>query len=88
MDQNIDGTKRAKLIRAGNIAFNEKDYNMADKIFKAVNYKDGLVRLGDYFYFDKHQPLVAYGYYKLAGHTIMLDRLNTNAQFAVKCWLE
>lgn len=58
--------ERIALIRKGNQLFNEGKLEAAEKIFVATKYKDGLIRVGDYFYFDKKMPLFAYKYYKMA----------------------
>ena len=50
--RNTDSATRAQLIRKGNEFFNAKHYASAEKIFVTVDYKDGITRLGDY-YFDK-----------------------------------
>ena len=83
----ITKKQKVKLIRAGNKAFNEGNIEYAAKIFKALKYQDGLIRVGDYFYFKKHQPLRAYGYYELAKNNKMLKRLHEGFDFALKCWL-
>lgn len=79
--------QRVELIREGNAAFNEGNIDMAARIFKATDYKDGLIRVGDYYYFDKHQPLMAYGYYRRANYQKMLDKIFDGFTFALKCWL-
>ncbi len=79
--------ERTELIRKGNAAFNEGNIEMAARIFKTTEYKDGLIRLGDYYYFEREQPLMAYGYYRKAGHAKMLDKLSEAFIFALKCWL-
>ena len=48
----VDSSTRAKLIRKGNEFFSSGKIKDAEKIFVSVDYKDGLVRLGDY-YLDK-----------------------------------
>ena len=63
----MDKETRSALIRKGNEAFNKGDMNTAAKIFKSAEYKDGLIRLGDYWYYDRKKPLVAVGYYSRAG---------------------
>ncbi len=84
----ISTQKRAQLIRLGNQAFNQGDFYQAAKIFKAIKYQDGLIRLGDYYYFDKHQPLMAYGYYRLAKFSKMLNKITEGFVFALSCWLK
>lgn len=78
---------RAELIRKGNQAFNSGKYEFAIKIFNATNYADGLNRIGDLFFFDRHQPLVAYGYYRKAKNQKMIDKIFDGFTFALKCWL-
>ncbi|MDH5717037.1 MAG: hypothetical protein OEZ22_05310 [Spirochaetia bacterium] len=83
----MDNKEKAELIRKGNAAFNEGNIALAAKLFNTTGYKDGLIRVGDYFYFDKHQPLMAYGYYRKANHKQMIDRLFDGFVFAIQCWM-
>ncbi len=71
----MDSKKRAELIREGNAAFNSKDYTKAKQLYIETNYKDGLIRLGDYYMYDRKLPMLAYGYYKKAGHTQKIDEI-------------
>lgn len=71
----MDPKQRAELIREGNAAFNSKNYDKAKKIFIETNYKDGLIRLGDYYMYDRKLPMLAYSYYKKAGYTQKLDEI-------------
>ena len=84
----ISVKKRVELIRLGNQAFKQGDFAQASKIFKTVHYQDGLIRLGDHYYYTKHQPLMAYGYYRLAKHNKMLDKISDGFVFALRCWLD
>lgn len=45
----VDSSTRAHLIRKGNQFLSEGKIEQAEKIFVTVDYKDGLVRLGDYY---------------------------------------
>lgn len=45
----VDDKTRVQLIRKGNQLFSEGKIDIAEKIFITVDYKDGLVRLGDYY---------------------------------------
>ena len=51
--RNTDSATRAQLVRKGNEFFNAGKYHSAEKIFVTIDYKDGLVRLGDYFFKQK-----------------------------------
>lgn len=83
----IDPSKKAEYIRKANTLFNSDRQEEAGQIYKALNYRDGLIRMGDYLYFDKHQPLRAFGYYRQANHEPMIDKIHAGFQFALKCWL-
>ncbi len=56
----MDPKRRAELIRRGNELFNSKRYAEAEKIFVKTGYKDGLIRIGDYLYYDRKMPLAAF----------------------------
>ena len=83
----MDDKERTALIRKGNAAFNDGNVDLASQIYKTTEYKDGLIRIGDYYYFEKRQPLLAYGYYRKANHSQMMDKLSESFIFALKCWL-
>ena len=83
----MDSKKRAELIREGNAAFNEGDYPKARKIFLQTDYKDGLIRLGDYFMYERELPLLAFGYYKKAGYTQKIDEIYQRMLMALSDWL-
>jgi hypothetical protein len=69
----MDEKERAALIRKGNEFFNEGKIEDAAKVFIATKYRDGLTRVGDFFFFDKRMPLYAYKYYKLAERKDRID---------------
>lgn len=83
----MDAKEKNKLIRLGNQLFTEKKYEKAAKIFITTGYRDGLIRLGDFWYFEKKMPLVAWGYYNRAKHDRMLNKIREGFNFALKCWL-
>jgi len=45
----VDSKNRVLLIRKGNEFFSNGNIEAAEKIFVTVDYKDGIVRLGDYY---------------------------------------
>jgi hypothetical protein len=69
----MEEKERVALIRRGNEFFNDGRIDDAAKIFIATQYRDGLTRIGDLYYFDRKMPLIAYKYYKLAERK---DRIN------------
>lgn len=83
----LSDAQKAELTRKGNTLFNEGKYFEAGKIFTLVGYKTGLIRLGDFFYFEKEMPLVAYGFYRNAKHQPMLEKIGESFVFALKCLL-
>ncbi|MDH4199506.1 MAG: hypothetical protein OEV66_03910 [Spirochaetia bacterium] len=85
--ESLSDKERTALIRKGNQAFNDGNIDLASRIFKTTQYKDGLIRVGDYYYFDMRQPLMAYGYYKRANHQIMIEKISDGFIFALKYWL-
>lgn len=84
----MDSKQRAELIRKGNELFNLKEYTKAEKIFVATGYKDGLVRIGDYLYYEKKLPLAAYKYYKMAKSSKKIDEIYERMVFALKNLLQ
>ena len=83
----MDSSVRAEMIRAGNRAFNEGDYPKARELFTRAQYKDGLLRIGDYYMYDRLLPLLAYGYYKKAGDQKKIDDLHRRMIGALGQWL-
>ncbi|MDH5657648.1 MAG: hypothetical protein OEZ34_17165 [Spirochaetia bacterium] len=83
----IDSSLRAELIRKGNEAFNAGDYPLAKKLFIQASYKDGLVRLGDYYMYEKRLPLLAYGYYKKAGAGAKIQDIQRRMIGALSEWI-
>ncbi|EMF43198.1 hypothetical protein LEP1GSC083_0545 [Leptospira interrogans serovar Pyrogenes str. L0374] len=52
----MDSKERAETIREGNRAFNEGNIRKARDLFIKAEYKDGLIRLGDHFMYEKKCP--------------------------------
>lgn len=75
---------RIALIRKGNEFFNEGKIDDAAKIFITTKYRDGLTRIGDLFFFDRKQPLLAYKYYKHANRTDRINDIFMRMMFALK----
>jgi len=75
--------QRAALIRKGNEAFNQKNFEMAKKIFLTTGYTDGLIRLGDYYY-SRRLPLEALRMYWLAPYPKKVNVLIERAAALVK----
>jgi hypothetical protein len=83
----MDSKERAALIREGNTAFNSGDYPKARELYLKTDYKDGLIRLGDYYMYEKKMPILAYGYYKKAGYTQKIDEIFQRMLYALGQWI-
>lgn len=83
----MDSKLRAELIRQGNAAFDEKDLKRARECFVKANYRDGLIRLGDHYMYERRLPLLAYGYYKKAGDQVKLEDLHRRMLGALSEWI-
>ncbi len=75
--------ERVALIRKGNELFNKGDIDTAIKIFVKTNYKDGMARIGDYYYYDKKQPLMAFKFYKKANMSKKVDEIFERMMYAL-----
>lgn len=65
--------ERVELIRKGNQLFNEGKIEEAAKIFLATDYKDGIVRVGDHYYFNEKKIFKAFFYYRKANYKKRLE---------------
>ena len=61
----MDSKERIEIIRKGNELFNNGEIEKAAALFIKTNYRDGLTRVADYYFFDKKLPLIALKYYKM-----------------------
>jgi len=87
MDKVLTPKERLILIRKGNELFNGGEIEKAARIFAATAYKDGLIRVGDYFYFDKKNPLKALEYYREAKFEKRIKELSERIVMILKKWL-
>lgn len=76
-----------ELIREGNAAFNDGDMRLARECFFAANYKDGLIRMGDYYMYDRKLPMLAFSYYKKAGHEQKIQEIYARMVMALGAWI-
>jgi len=90
MDKNnsLSEKERLLLIRKGNELFNKGNIKLAQKIFLTTNYKDGLIRIGDYYLFEKHDVAKAIKFYKLSGYKKREEQLAENIANLLKLWLK
>jgi len=87
MNKVLTPKERLILIRKGNELFNNGDIEKAAKIFVTTSYKDGLIRVGDYYYFDKKKPLKALHFYIEAKYEKRISELTERIVAVLKKWL-
>jgi hypothetical protein len=83
----LTSQQRVQLIRRGNEFFNMGNMEMAEKIFLTLDYKDGIIRLGDHFY-EKGKPLDALKMYRIAKAQAKVDGMIEQMAQVIKKWLE
>ena len=87
MDKVLTPRERLILIRKGNELFNRGEITQAARIFVTTAYKDGLIRVGDYYYFDQANPLKALYYYLESGYRRRIDEISERMAAVIKKWL-
>lgn len=83
----LNDKERVALIRKGNELFNDGEIDKAIKIFLKTNYKDGLARIGDYYFYDKKSPLMAFKFYKMANMHNKVNEIFERMIFALSRWI-
>ena len=79
----MDNKLRVEIIRRGNEYFNMGDIPKAAALFMKSEYRDGLTRVADHYFFDKKQPLVALKYYKLVNRQDKVNEIFERMVFAL-----
>ena len=87
MEKILTPRERIVLIRKGNDFFNRGDVEKAAKIFITTAYKDGLIRIGDYYYFEKKDPFKALHFYLEAKYERRIRELTERMAAVLKKWL-
>jgi len=88
MQKVLNPKERLILIRKGNEFFNQGKVEKAARIFLTTCYKDGLIRVGDHYYFDQKNPLKALHYYLEAGYEKRIKELTEKMAMVLKKWLK
>jgi hypothetical protein len=87
MEKVLTPKERIVLIRKGNELLNSGEIERAAKIFITTAYKDGLIRIGDYYYFEKKNPLRALHFYLEAKYEKRIRELTERMAMVLKKWL-
>ncbi len=82
----FDSSTRIKLIRKGNELFSSGDIVTAERIFVATDYKDGLVRLGDYYF--ERDIVKSAGFYYMSENRSKIDDFSRITASVIKKWLD
>lgn len=83
----MENEERISLIRRGNELFNQGDFKNSLKIFLMTDYKDGIIRVADYLYFDRKDKVSAVKLYKRAGHQKVIDEFSERVAVLIKLLL-
>jgi hypothetical protein len=83
----MDKKERIELIRKGNMLFNQGEIEKASIIFRKTAYRDGLTRIGDYYFYEKRMPLIALKYYKMVNKTEKVNEIFERMVFALGKWI-
>ncbi len=75
--------ERTGLIREGNKLFNEGDKQSAQKCFLKADYQSGLLRVADYYFYDKQLPLNALPLYMKCGAKSKIEEIHQRMAFAL-----
>jgi hypothetical protein len=87
MEKGLKPKERLLLIRKGNEIFNNGEIEKAAKIFATTAYRDGLIRVGDYYYFEKRDILKALQYYVEAKYERRIGEVTERIAGVIKKWL-
>lgn len=87
MEKILTPKERIVLIRKGNDFFNRGDVEKAAKIFITTAYKDGLIRVGDYYYFEERNPFKALHFYLEAKYEKRIRELTERMAAVLKKWI-
>ncbi len=83
----MDKKERIELIRKGNELFNKGEIEKAAVVFRKTGYRDGLTRIGDHYFYEKKQPLIALKYYKMVNKVEKVNEIFERMVFALGKWL-
>ncbi len=76
--------ERMSLIREGNKLFNDRDIQLAQKYFLKADYQSGLLRVADYYFYDKQLPLNALPLYMKCGAKSKIEEIHQRMAFALE----
>jgi mannose/cellobiose epimerase-like protein (N-acyl-D-glucosamine 2-epimerase family) len=87
MERVLTPKERIILIRKGNELFNNGEIDKAAKIYITTAYKDGLIRVGDHYWFEQKNPFKALHFYLEAQYEKRIQELSERMAEVIKKWL-
>jgi hypothetical protein len=87
MERVLTPKERIILIRKGNEFFNKGEIEKAAKIYITTAYKDGLIRVGDHYWFEEKNPFRALHFYIEAQYKKRIRELSERMAEVIKKWL-
>lgn len=84
---NINPKEKVLLVRKANELMNQKNYVQAKRIYLAIGYSSGLIRLGDY-YENNGDSIEALKMYKTANDKIRLSKLSEKMAEVLRIWIK
>lgn len=84
---NISSTDRVVLVRKANELMNNKNYDQAKRIYLAIGYSAGLIRLGDY-YENNNEIYEALKMYKAAKAQQKVSQLSEKMANVLRIWIK
>jgi len=78
---------RTLFIRKANDLFNKGDYDNAEKLFILTAYIDGLIRLGDHYFYKEHNVLKALELYKASKYQKKISEAAFSLAEILKTWI-
>lgn len=83
----INSQEKVLLVRKANELLNRENYNGAKRIYLAIGYSAGLIRLGDY-YESGGNTLEALKMYKAANAQTKLSNLTLKMAEVLRLWIK
>jgi hypothetical protein len=84
MGKRLSDKERVAYIRKGNELFNKGKYKEAETIFMLTNYRDGIIRIANRYYYELKKPLVALKYYYKVNAKEKIEEIKERMIFALK----
>lgn len=84
---NLTSEEKVILKRKTNNAFNDGDILLASKIALTINYTDGIIRAGDYYY-NKNDFIQALAFYKCAGDEGRVAQVAEKVAISLRAWID